>query len=156
MKLFKELLLSSLLLSSSAFAATSGTLLLKGNVAEILSIDVQESANAQALDLIGGEADTLVADVVEKSNSTTGYTVTLSSANAGKLVNTGLASQTVDYTLNYGGQLVDLSAGNGTYTDNNPGTGQDINKELKINITGSNTLAAGDYTDTVTLSIAVN
>lgn len=156
MKLLKVLTIGSLLSVSSAYAATSGTLLLKGTVAPILSIDVQANASATTLDLVNGEPDTVIANVAEQSNAANGYTVTLSSQNAGQLVNQTLNSQVVDYTLTYGGQLYDLSTGDGVFTDGNPGTGQVVNKDVSINIVGNNTLAAGDYTDTVTFTIAAN
>lgn len=96
MKLLKVLTIGSLLSVSSAYAATSGTLLLKGTVAPILSIDVQANASATTLDLVNGEPDTVIANVAEQSNAANGYTVTLSSQNAGQLVNQTLNSQVVD------------------------------------------------------------
>jgi hypothetical protein len=61
-------------------------LILRGNVPQILSIQVNAEAQATELDLSTSQNDLKVATVQEKSNSSTGYQVSISSANSGALL----------------------------------------------------------------------
>jgi hypothetical protein len=81
--------LAALALTTTSFAATTGTLLLKGQVGQVLSILVTPETIAATLPLNVSQTDTKVATVNEISNSSTGYKVTISSANLGKLIRTG-------------------------------------------------------------------
>ena len=69
------------LTTTSAFAATTGSLLLQGIVAQKVSIVVTPVAVASALDLSTTQSDLKVATVNEQSNSKTGYKVTITSEN---------------------------------------------------------------------------
>lgn len=156
MKNTKRILaLSALILSSVATAATTGSLILRGNVPDILSIEVTAEAIATTLDLSTTQADLKVATVQEKSNSETGYTVSISSANDGSLVRSG-GSESITYTMKYNGVAVDLS---GVDTFNNAAAAAvTVNKDVTISYVGQDfdDLVAGDYEDTVTFSIAAN
>lgn len=151
----KILALSALLISSVATAATTGSLILRGNVPDILSIEVNAEAIATTLDLSTTQTDLKVATVQEKSNSETGYTVSISSANNGALVRSG-GSESISYTMSYDGASVDLS---GVDTFNNAAAAAvTVNKDVEISYVGQSfdDLVAGDYEDTVTFSIAAN
>jgi hypothetical protein len=61
--------------STSSFAATTGNLLLKGQVAQVLDILVTPEAIAATLPLNVSQNGTKVATVNEKSNAPQGYRV---------------------------------------------------------------------------------
>ncbi len=77
----------------TSMAATTATLLLKGTVPQVLSIAVTAEPVASNLPLATTQSNTKVASVNERSNSNTGYKVTISSANQGKLVRSGGSQQ---------------------------------------------------------------
>ncbi len=141
--------------SAQAFAALSGTLLLKGNVPAVLEITVAAETVASALPLDTTQTNTLVAVVNEKSNSTTGYKVSISSSNLGKLVHESETSSVINYSLNYAGNSVDLANGDEfTYA----AVPTDEDRDVKISYTGvpHGDLYEGDYSDEVTFTIAAN
>lgn len=141
-------------ITTSSFAATSGTLLLKGTIAPILSIDVTPEAIASTLDLTASPSNLKVATVQEKSNSNTGYKVTISSANLGVLKNG--SDDSVTYTMTYDNLAVDLASPD-TQT-HSAAAAVAVNKDVKISYTGrpQEELVAGDYSDTITFTIAAN
>lgn len=139
----------------TAQASTTGTLLLRGNVPEILSIQVNAEGGATSLDLSTDKTDYKVATVLERSNSSTGYTVSISSLNNGSLVRSG-GSESFGYTMKYDGSSVDLSSG--ASFNNAAAAAVASNKDVTISYTGvaSEEMVAGDYEDTVTFTIAAN
>lgn len=150
-KLLVALTLSTL--TFSGFAATSGTLLLKGQIAPLLSIAVTPESVASALDLTTTQSNTKVATVQEKSNSNTGYKVTISSQNLGVLKN---SLHTFVYSLSYNGQALNLASP--VTQTNSSSAAVTVNKNVNISYTGvpADQLVAGDYTDTITFTIAAN
>jgi hypothetical protein len=149
------IVLAALALTTSSFAATSGTLLLKGQVGQVLSILVTPETIAATLPLDVSQTDTKVATVNEKSNSSTGYKVTVSSANLGSLIRTG-GSEAFPYSLKYNGSAVDLSA---PQIFSNPSAASvNVDKDVSISYTGvpAENMVAGEYVDTVTFEIAAN
>lgn len=151
----KILILSALIFSGVASAATTGSLILRGNVPDILSIEVTAEPVATTLDLSTDQTDLKVATVQEKSNSETGYTVSISSANDGVLLRAG-GAESINYTMKYNGAIVDLS---GVQTFSNPAAAAvTVNKDVTISYVGQSydDLVAGDYEDTVTFSISAN
>ncbi len=143
-------------LTTGALAATSGQLLLKGNVPRLLSITVTPETIASSLPLNTTQANTKVATVNEKSNSNTGYKVSIASANAGKLVHESVASSSINYTLSYNSNSVNLVSGQ-TFTYSSAAS-VNSNRDVKISYTGvpHENLVEGDYADTVTFTIAAN
>ncbi|WP_419168053.1 fimbrial protein [Halobacteriovorax sp.] len=155
MKVLKALFVTSLL-STSAFAATTGTLTLTGTVPAIISIEVTPEALASTLPLDTTQTDSKVATVTEKSNSVSGYTVSFQSANLGNLVHESVGSSSIAYDLKYDGALVDLST---TDVFTFPSAASvNVDKDLEISYTGvaHENLVQGSYEDVVTLEIAVN
>jgi hypothetical protein len=144
-------------LSTATFghAATSGTLNLTGTVDEVVSIEVTAESVASNLDLESDQTDLKVATVEENSNSSTGYTVSIDSANSGTLVRTG-GSETFSYSMEYDGDTVDLTSTD-TFS-NSSAASVSVNKDVTISYTGedASSMVAGDYEDTVTFSIAAN
>ncbi|MDD0851844.1 fimbrial protein [Halobacteriovorax sp. GB3] len=145
------------LTASTSFAATQGTLTLRGVVQELLSIDVQAESVATQLDLTQSQTDLKVATVNEVSNSKTGYKVRVESQNSGKLNHEdGSGVGSVTYTMKYGTNTVDLSSGSdfSTTTAGN----YDEDKDVTISYTGQaqTALVAGEYSDTVYFTISAN
>lgn len=143
--------------STVSMAATSGTLLLQGVVAKKIAIVVTSQAVASALDLETSQADLKVASVNEQSNSKTGYKVTITSANLGKLKRTD-GAEVFSYSLKYGGSAVGLSTSAGAVFTNSAAASVNTSKDLAITYTGvaAETMVEGTYADTLTLNIAAN
>lgn len=142
-------------LTTSTFAATSGTLLLKGQVSQVLSILVTPESIAATLPLDISQVDTKVATVNEQSNSNTGYKVTISSSNLGSLKRTN-GTQLFPYTLKYAGSAVNLAAPQ--VFSNSSAASVNVNKNVTISYTGvpATQMVAGEYSDTVLFEIAAN
>lgn len=142
---------------SQSYAATSGTLILQGVVPNKISILVTPVAVASALNLETTQTDLKVATVNERSNSKTGYKVTISSSNLGKLKRTD-GPEVVSYTMKYGGSAVGLSTSAGTVFTSTATTSVNVNKDVAISYTGTaaESMIEGTYSDTITLNIASN
>lgn len=147
--------LATLTLMSSANADTSGRLILRGIVPQMLSIEVSPEPMAQTLNLSQSVSGLKVASVKELSNSNSGYKVTVESMNKGHFVRfQGLES--IPYTMTYGGQTVNLTQP--TVFTNAVKTVSTQSKEVKISYIGveNSQLVAGEYSDTVTFTISAN
>ena len=156
----KKLLTLTTLLALSittSFAATTGTLLLQGIVAQKILVAVTPATVASALDLTTTQSDLNVGSVNVKSNSKTGYKLTITSTNLGKLKRTD-GAEVMSYTMKYGSSAVGLSTAAGTTFTNSSGSIVNINTALSISYTGvaAETMVEGTYNDTVTLNIAAN
>ena len=142
--------LVAILVSGAAEAASaSGTVRLTGTVA--VSCTVAVSDLGASLDLINGESDTTVANVEENCNNATGYTVTLSSANAGVLVGDGSGSPTASYEVSYDGQSAALSS---DMTVSRSSAQFSKSVALGVTIAADAEAIAGNYADTITIEIA--
>jgi hypothetical protein len=146
-----------LILTTSTYAATTGTLLLQGSVPQKISLSVTPQAIASTLDLAVSQNDLVVASVNEKSNSKTGYKVTIASDNLSKLKRVD-GSEVMAYTMKYNGSAVALSAASGTTITNSAASTVNLNKSVSISYTGvaSESMIEGSYSDTVTFTIAAN
>lgn len=156
----KKLLIATTLLtlSTTAFSATTGTLLLQGVVAKKVAIVVTAESVASALNLETTQSDLKVATSNEQSNSKVGYKVTVKSANLGKLKRTD-GSEVFAYTLKYGGTAVGLSTAAGSVVTNTSSAASvNVNKDIAISYTGvaAESMVEGTYSDTLTLDIASN
>lgn len=149
-------ILATAVISTSAMAATTGDLLLKGTVPALLSITVTPETLASSLPLDTTQTDSKVASINEKSNSNTGYQVAISSANLGKLVHESVTSSSINYSITYDGAAVDLANGDSfTFAT---AAAVDANKDVDISYTGvpHEQLVQGEYSDTVTFTISAN
>ncbi|PIK15600.1 fimbrial protein [Halobacteriovorax sp. JY17] len=148
------------IMANPIFAATQGTLLLQGQVDQVLSLTVTaESGVNTNLDLVNGEEDLKVAVVTEETNSNTGYKILVRSANGGLLKNGALDS--VAYTVKYDGEATARSLTTSDVAVKNVSTGgvYDHESDFEVSLTGSGSAAAltqGTYSDTVTFTIQVN
>jgi hypothetical protein len=158
----KQIALTLVVLSmaSGALAATSGTLTIQGTVASTVSIVVTPVAGYNTLDIEAGLTDQHVADITEKCNNKTGYTVTMTSLNAGGsgnslfLADSAGAADTVPYTLSYNSTAVTFNSGSATLTSANAKTAKDgVVKPLAATIAAS-WVNAATYADTLTFTIA--
>lgn len=137
-------------------AATSDTIQLSSTVGQDCSITVSNKDGA--LDIVAGTNNKQIASITENCNETAGYTITISSANAGNLEGTGALSgnpgASVDYTVSYdtlaGGDL----ATNATLVRGDAVFGSE--KGMFVTVGGSSTRLAGSYEDTITVAIAAN
>lgn len=158
MKKFIILAISISLFNVSLFAQTTANanLNLSGVVLPINSVTITPAAAASNLDLSVAVTNLAVASVVERSNRHVGYTLTLSSANAGALVgSTAGNTDSLAYSLQYNGSPVTLVGGAATLTNaNGRTTGAGVTKSLNITYDGAAVFLSEDtYTDTLTLTI---
>ncbi len=152
----KKMIIAALVLSSlSAFAGTSATLPLKGNVAGINDISIAADATAQALGITVGSSNLKVATVTETSNDKDGYDIMMSSTNGGKLVHTVDNTKNTTYQLSYnGGAMVSPTTTPTKVKEVTSLTGlTTATSNVNVTVTSAPNAVAGDYTDTVTLSI---
>ena len=125
----------------------TGTIQLRGNVALSCSIAVQDLG--QALSLTAGESNKTVGSVTETCNSGSGYRISLASSNAGKLKS---GNFTIDYTVSYDNAA---AAALTSQLVVDRATAQFGKKsDVKVNVPASSQYIAGDYADTVTITIA--
>jgi hypothetical protein len=157
-------------LALSAVSAFAETVVLTGTVDAINTLAVTPTAAATFHVTNAGRVETKVADVVETSNITAGYTVTLlststQSGTAFQLKSATTGSDTpITYTVKYGTSgspsavTIDTQNVAATVTDASGPTGTGgntpANKVLNITISSGTWNAATNYTDTITLTIA--
>ncbi|HYE01546.1 MAG TPA: spore coat protein U domain-containing protein [Alphaproteobacteria bacterium] len=150
---FPRLALSAALIAAALPGAAlannaSGQVKLKGTVALTCTVAVQDMN--ESLDLVNGEANQSVGTVVETCNSGSGYTISLSSSNGGALVSdTGTAP--VAYSVSYDGQGGSLGS---ALSVSRNGAQFGRQATLAVNVQGNAQALAGNYSDTVTITIA--
>jgi spore coat protein U-like protein len=135
-----------------------------GRMAQIIDLYADREPGIRSMDLTSSATNMLIATVYERSNSVTGYTVTITSANLA--ADTGGATNpyfehvdnadTLDYALSYGGTPVaGWAGGAAVVTDTASTTAPEwVTQDLRISYTGSTTLAAGDYEDRLVITIS--
>ena len=118
-------------------------------------IAVAPTPEATQLNLLEGHSELLVAQVTERCNSGSGYTVSMSSRGNGALVGPRAA---VGYRLRYQDTNPELSGSESSpavVTDRAERTGAEgVKRELRISVPSSPEIAGGWYEDTVTLTIS--
>lgn len=144
----KYLLLA--LLSTSAFSATTGTLVLTGIIPKKTEIVVTPKPTASTLDLETTATNLSVATLTGKSNVNAGYSISVSSLNNSFLVHIANSLEKVAYVLKIDTVTPASSigyTGRGTYT-----------KDVTVSYTGVDgfTKQDGSYSDTVTFTITAN
>ncbi len=143
--------------------ADSATVSMVGRMARLLDIYAVREPGIRSMDLTATVADRLIANVHERSNSATGFTVTLTSTNLAAdtaqpgpfFLHSG-DSERLAYSLTYGGVAVaGWSDGTAVVTDTDGITASGwLIRALRISYAGSDTLAAGDYQDVLTVTIS--
>jgi hypothetical protein len=146
-----------LLLGLEAVAATTGSLTVSGSVAATTAIVVTPISGYNSIPLNVTQVDLPVANVREINNTSTGYTVSISSLNSGALKNGSIGQ--ITYTAKYNGTAFSLSSTPVTVTTQGVQTGI-VNsvKSFTISFTGINMedFMAGTYSDTLTFVIMAN
>jgi spore coat protein U-like protein len=137
---------------------------LTGRNAELLDIYADQEPGIQFMDLTTTVTDRLIATVHERSNASTGYTVSLTSATLAADTSGATApffahttaGGSLEYSLTYGGAVVGgWSGGSALVTDSAATTApQWLTKELRISYSGSAALPAGDYEDVLTVTVS--
>jgi hypothetical protein len=154
--------LTGLLLALGLHAATTGTLTLSGSQPAILQITVTANAAAGTLTVNSAVVDLLVGTIVEQSNDTAGYTVTLSSANgkAGSATTATLkgtpGGDLLPYSIKYGGVAVVFHNGEDVVVSNvsSKTVAAGSTKTVTISFDGTNAnLGQAVYTDSLTFAI---
>lgn len=147
-------MIGSFVLLTDAVAAVTGTLTLSGSIAQNISVAVNALGAATALDLTATQTDLAVATVNEVSNAHNGYKITASSANNGRIKEATLADF-VSYTIKYNGgtAVTPTTAAQDVKTMSTGGGRTVATSNVSISYTGSSTLAAGSYSDTITFTI---
>lgn len=141
------------LLSGAAHAEDSASLVLRGVVP--LRCDIEVSAPGSLLELRAGASELAVGAVTERCNSTSGYTVSVSSRGNGHLVG---PSDSLAYRLLYGDARADLSASRGAAVEVSSSdaltAARGVERPLRIALDRSGELAGGLYEDTLIFTIA--
>ncbi len=128
-------------------------LTLRGTVAQNCSVSFDTAS--YTVDLVNGEADSTVATVTEICNDADGYSISLSSANSGVLQNDDNAGDQKAYTISYGSGISGQSLSKSrsvSYSSYTAGNAVPLRMDLSAH--GAGVLAAGTWSDTVTISIA--
>lgn len=151
--MMQKFLMISFLFSINSYCATIGSLTLRGVVPQLVSVSVSSETIATSLPLDITQNDTKVATINERSNSHTGYSIVISSANSGNLKRVS-GTETLSYVLKYNGSTVNLASGQ-TFNYASAGV-TNIDRDINISYTGSDlsTVKSGTYEDTVTFSIS--
>ena len=161
MKKYILLTIATLGLVGASLADTTATLTIQGTVSSVTSISITPQNNYNDLDVSSGETDKVVGIATEKCNSRLGYTVTLSSLNAGtgsqaflKAVTAG-NSDVINYSITYNGTIVSLVSGSSEVTNVSSRTAASgVTKDIAVTIAGSQWANTDTYTDTLTLDIS--
>ena len=148
-----------------ARAGTQATLTLSGSVSKSATIAFDNSGATltySTLNIQGGESGTTVGTALEICNDHTGYKVTMASFNSpsgNALILKGGTSgntDTITYTLTYGGNLVNFASGSATVTSPTAKTSSTgTSSAIKISFPAA-WVNDDTYSDTLTFTIAAN
>ncbi|AFG36419.1 hypothetical protein [Spirochaeta africana] len=160
MKNVKRISAAVILLAASvpvyAQWSDTGQLQVNGNMPLITELQIEDLG--VTLDLSDAAADVHIATVRERSNSTTGYQITITSANGGELQHSS-GQGSLPYTLEYGaGNQIDLTTG-GSISNSNVTPAQGLSRDVLVShgtgdATSGDILPEGSYQDTLTFTIS--
>lgn len=152
-------LLSTLAVSTSALAATSGTLLLQGEVQQVLDLVVTSVPASTNLNIVTGESTAVkVGSATETSNILAGYKIKISSTTNGELRHVGTPSNKTTYTIKYDGAAAVTPTVAGVEVKNVPslsGLTTDTS-DIEVLVAAFPNAPAGTYQDTLTVTIEAN
>jgi hypothetical protein len=152
----KSIFAAIALIATSAFGADTGTLTISGTVASINDISISPSAYT-TLNITGGETNRVVAVATETSNNLNGYSITLHSANASKLVNLSASSKYTTYTVRYdGAAAVDLTVDRVVKSSGSLAGLTTDTSNIAVDVVAYPTAPAGTYQDIITVTISAN
>ena len=136
--------------SAHAAGPTSGQIIIRGTVGAICEIGVLDYGTN--LDLVAGESARAVGQVTETCNDPDGYSVSFSSAEGSKMV--GPRGANSAYRVNY--DTISNRSLNTQAALERPDPQWNVQHELTVNVDGQDQLPAGEYRDTVTVTIAAS
>ncbi len=150
-----KLLICTLLLTTSIFAATTGNVYINGYMPSVTEIGVFPTMNAANLNIQGGETGLAIGTVAEICNSPNGYNISVQSQNSGQLKS--VAGNTVNYQLSYDSSSYFTVLGTAMTVKNIPTLVQmaAYSSTLKVNVEPTLALT-GNYSDLLTFTIAAN
>lgn len=143
------LILPSVMAGGSAAAANDGRVILRGAVDTDCALLVND--HGKSVDIVNGVSNFTLGSVGESCNSGSGYTVTLSSANNGLMLNE--RGDAVGYSINWHDSgLRDLTAPVVlTRTGARPFL---TTRSFRVTVPATPQAIAGDYSDLITMTIA--
>ncbi len=155
------LTVGSLVTPMAAAAGTTGSVRISGSVKAAVDLEIRQDQVSIDQDLRDPLDNLLVTEVVERSNSLSGYSIRLVSENArgdtGPVLAQYGGEAALPYTLTYGGKDVTFAAGKATLSYSSGPTGKDGEaRALRISTFPGNNLTTGAYADTLTLEIVAN
>jgi hypothetical protein len=151
--LTSSIIIAIMTTSSVSYAASTGTaqVLLKGVVETNCTLAVTPTSKASNLSILNGESGAVVGNVTENCNSGIGYTVSLTSSNSGNLMSNAVGSSPTVYQASFD----DGTGAIASEIKTTRSTAQfDRKGDLKISFAANPQAIAGDYSDTMNLTIA--
>ncbi len=149
-----------LFLGSASVTLGADNVILSGEIAPVNTVSVVGFGTYATLDLTASPTALKVAVATEISNDADGYTVGLSSLNAGataqaKLQGVDNAGNFVNYSIKYNAVDVVLVAGTDTdvFNADAPTDADGVDHDITIAFTGGAWLPSDVYSDTLTLTI---
>jgi len=139
------------LVTTPVQAAGQGTITIDGSVPSNCQLVVRESGEGQRLDILGGVNSLTIGSVGRMCNVGAGYRVTLSSANRGALVNERGDRVTYDIAWYELGRRT--LANDATITVNRADPAVQT-RSFRVWVPATPQAIAGNYSDTITLTIA--
>jgi len=142
----------------SSNASTTGVLRLSSHVPIVNELSISSNSQALNLDIAKGEVGTVIADVLETSNDPQGYSVQISSKNAGKLIHSNFAKRSIRYKLSYHHKKYFSPKSTLFSAKSISSLPQKLStiSSLRIKFAGAPTAISGNYEDVLTLSIISN
>ena len=138
-------------LSGFAAAGDSGALQLHGLVPLACSIQVDPTQAASSLDLSSSYTDVVVASVTETCNSSTGYTIEVSSSGNGSFLG---ELDAITYMLKYDETQADLSS-SGVLVSSAGRTGPaGVTRAVTVSYAAATNQSGGTYEDTLVFTVA--
>ncbi|MEI6875650.1 MAG: hypothetical protein WCL50_11060 [Spirochaetota bacterium] len=144
-------------------AASSGSITHSGSNAAISEVCVTTAAGYNALPLTTAVTDLQVATILERSNDSAGYSITLSSGNwssgSGPAFKSADSVDILPYTIQYGTKAVSFSNGVATVTNNSSRTSAaGLSNSLTVSFDGTAVFlgaksSGSTYSDTLTFTI---
>lgn len=139
---------SMLVAGASAMAASQVEIRLRGVVPAVCTVSVSNTSSN--LNIVQGESGTQIAMVTELCNAVSGYKVSVESANAGRMM-PDLGGAGIAYSLSFDAAA---AGSNGRLVAERAPSGAARQSVLSATLPASPQANAGNYSDTVTVSIS--
>lgn len=151
--------LTTVSVSTAAFAASSATLILQGTIGAVNDITVAANgSNNTTLNIASGETAKNVGTATETSNNILGYKITISSPTDGQLRNQTDSTLFTTYKVAYNGAAAVTPTVAGVVVKNVAALTAltTATSAIAVDVVALPNGAAGTYMDTLTVSIQAN